>query len=110
VLDSAHVPEDELTMSPDNSVTDRLLNEARKKTARQESSTVGKVAVALGALALLCSPISIVGWVLGLAAVGTGVSAVNRPASAKLAKIAITLGVLAILVGVFFFTLNIARH
>ena len=109
MLDSAHVPEDELTMSPDNSVTDRLLNEARKKTARQESPTVGKVAVALGALAMLCSPISIVGWVFGLAAVGTGISAVKRPATAKLAKIAITLGVVAIMVGVFFFSLNLVR-
>lgn len=96
-------------MSPDNSVADRLLTEARKKTARQESPTVGKIAVAIGALALIGSPISIVGWILGLAAVGTGVAVVNRPATAHLAKIAITLGALAILVGVFFFTLNIAR-
>lgn len=97
-------------MSSENDVADRLLNEARKKTARQQDgSMLGKIALGIGIVAALVSPISILGWVFGLAAVGTGVAAVRRPASAKLAKIAITLGVLAILVGVFFFTLNIAR-
>ena len=97
-------------MSSENDVTDRLLGEARKKTARQQDgSTLGKVALGVGIVAALVSPISILGWIFGLAAIGTGVAAVRRPAAAKLAKIAIGLGVLAILVGVFFFTLNLAR-
>ena len=91
-------------MSSENDVADRLLAEARKKTAKQESPKLGKISLIVGIIALIVSPISILGWVLGLAAVGTGVTAVRRPASTKQPKIAIVLGVLAILVGVFFFT------
>jgi predicted transporter len=68
------------------------------------------VALIVGALALLVSPISILGWIVGAAAIGLGVAAVRRPAAAKQAKIAMVLGGLAILVGVFFFTLNVALH
>lgn len=96
-------------MTSENTVADRLLTDARKKTAKQESPGLGKVALLVGALALLVSPISIAGWIAGAAAVGIGGVAVRRPAAAKLAKIAIALGVAAILVGVFFFTLNIAK-
>ncbi len=92
-------------MSSENPVADRLLTDARKKTAKQESGGIGKVALIIGALAVLASPISIAGWVLGAAAVGTGVVGVRRPLAAKLSKIAIALGVVAILIAVFFFTL-----
>jgi hypothetical protein len=95
-------------MSQDNTVADRLLAEARKKTARQQSPVLGKVALIVGIVALVASPISIVGWVGGLAAIGLGIAAVRNPDTAKLAKIAMGLGFAAILVGVFFFTLNIA--
>ena len=97
-------------MSPDNSVTDRLLNEARKKTARLDSPALAKAALIVGVVAVLASPISIAGWILGAIAVGLGVPGVQRPASAKQAKIAIALGVVAILIGVFFFTWNIAQR
>lgn len=97
-------------MSSDNTVADRLLSDARKKTAKQESPMLGKVALIVGAIALLVSPISIAGWIAGVTAVGLGGAAMRRPASTKQAKIAIALGVVAILVGVFFYTLNIARH
>jgi hypothetical protein len=97
-------------MSSENDVADRLLAEARKKTAKQESPKLGKISLIIGIIALIVSPVSIAGWVFGLAAVGTGVTAVRRPASTKQPKIAIALGVLAILVGVFFFTLNVASH
>lgn len=97
-------------MSTENTVADRLLNDARKKTARQESASIGKVSLIIGVIALLVSPISIAGWVLGLAALVTGGIGVQRPAAAKQAKIALVLGAAAILVGVFFFTLNIARY
>ncbi|MCE0763993.1 hypothetical protein LWC35_13880 [Pseudonocardia kujensis] len=95
-------------MSQDNPVADRLLAEARKKTARQKSPALGKIALVIGIIALVASPVSIVGWVGGLAAIGVGIAAVRNPDTAKLAKIAMGLGFAAILVGVFFFTLNIA--
>ncbi|MCE3553697.1 hypothetical protein LWC33_19840 [Pseudonocardia sp. RS11V-5] len=95
-------------MSQENPVADRLLAEARKKTARRQSPVLGKVALVIGIVALVASPISIVGWVGGLAAIGVGIAAVRNPDTAKLAKIAMALGFAAILVGVFFFTLNIA--
>lgn len=97
-------------MSSENDVADRLLNEARKKSARQgDASILGKVALGVGIVALVVSPVSILGWIVGLGAVGTGIAGVRKPESATLSKIAIALGVAAILVGVFFFTLNIAR-
>jgi hypothetical protein len=95
-------------MSSENDVADRLLSEARKKTAKQDSPKMGKVALIVGIIAVIVSPISILGWIFGAAAVGTGVVAVRRPVSMKRGKIAIVLGVVAILVGVFFFTLNLA--
>ncbi len=97
-------------MSSENDVADRLLAEARKKTAKQESPKLGKISLIIGIIALIVSPVSIAGWIFGLAAVGTGVTAVRRPAASKQPKIAIALGVLAILVGVFFYTLNVASR
>lgn len=96
-------------MSTDKTVADRLLDEARAKSARSESPTIGKIALIVGVVAVLVSPISILGWVFGAAAIGVGVTAVRRPQAAKQAKIAMLLGTVAILVGVFFFTLNIAQ-
>jgi hypothetical protein len=89
-------------------VADRLLSEARKKTKRESSPILAKAALIVGVIALLVSPISIAGWVVGVAAIGMGVPAINRP-EGKRAKIAIVLGFAAILVATFFFTLNIAR-
>jgi hypothetical protein len=107
---SWHLLSPEELMSSENDVTDRLLSEARKKTAKQDSSTMGKVALIVGIIAVIASPISILGWILGAAAVGTGVVAVRRPVSQKRGKIAIVLGVVAILVGVFFFTLSLTLY
>jgi len=95
-------------MSPDNSVADRLLSEARKKTARTESPTLGKVALLVGVIAVVVSPVSILGWLVGATALGMGYSAAKRPVSQKRGRIAMVLGFTAILVGVFFFTLLIA--
>ena len=64
-------------MSSENDVADRLLAEARKKTAKQESPKLGKISLIIGIIALIVSPVSIAGWVFGLAAVGTGVTAVQ---------------------------------
>lgn len=96
-------------MSTDKTVADRLLAEARAKTAREESPTLGKIALVVGVVALLASPISILGWVFGAAALGLGGAASRRPVSVKQARIAMVLGVAAILVGLFFFSLNVAR-
>jgi hypothetical protein len=95
-------------MSQENTVADRLVTDARKKTARQEGPALGKVSLIVGIIALVASPISIAGWVLGLVAIGLGVAAVRKPETAKLAKIAMVLGFAALVVGTFFFTLNIA--
>jgi len=95
-------------MSQENTVADRLVSDARKKTARQEGSSLGKVSLVVGIIALVASPISIAGWIGGVIAIGLGIAAVRSPQGAKLGKIAIGLGFAAILVGTFFFTLNIA--
>ena len=96
-------------MSSENTVAGRLLKNARKKTAKSESPALGKAALIVGTIAMAVSWISILGWIVGAAAIGLGAAAVRRPASAKQAKTAMTLGVGAILIGVFFFTLNVAR-
>jgi hypothetical protein len=95
-------------MSSENTVADRLLEDARKKTAKSESPALGKAAFIVGIVALLVSWISILGWIFGAIALGLGAAAVRRPVSAKQAKIAMALGGAAILIGVFFFTLNVA--
>jgi hypothetical protein len=98
-------------MSTDN-VTDRLLSDARRKAARQESvqegARPGKIALIVGIIAVVVSPVSILGWIGGATALGLGARAVRHPAAAKQARIAMVLGFAAILVGVFFFTLSIA--
>ena len=68
------------------------------------------MALIVGVIALLVSPVSILGWIVGTAAVVTGAMAVKHPAAAKQGKIGIGLGVAAILIGLFFFTLNIAMR
>jgi hypothetical protein len=95
-------------MSSDNSVTDRLLNEARRKTARTGSPKLGKAALIVGVVAVIVSPVSILGWVVGAVALGMGYSAAQRPVSKKRGRIAMVLGFAAILIGVFFYTLTIA--
>ena len=95
-------------MSSENSVTDRLLNEARKKTARTGSPKLGKAALIVGVLAVIVSPVSILGWLVGAVALGMGYSAAQRPVSKKRGRIAMVLGFAAILIGVFFYTLTIA--
>ena len=95
-------------MSSDNTVADRLLDEARRKTAREESPALGRAAMIVGIVALVVSPISIAGWIVGAVAVGLGVAALRRTAPPKQARIGIALRVAAILIGVFFYTLVIA--
>ena len=97
-------------MSTENTIADRLLADARRKTAKSESPTLGKAALIVGGIALLVSSISILGWIFGATAIGVGAAAVRRPVSAKHAKIAMAMGGAAILIGVFFYTLNVAMR
>jgi len=94
-------------MSTDNT-TDRLLTDARKKTASEESPTLGKVAFIVGIIALVTSLFPPAGWALGAVALGLGFAASRRPVTAKQGRTAMILGVAAILVGVFSYTLTIA--
>jgi hypothetical protein len=95
-------------MDSDNTVADRLVGDARRKTAKHESPGLGKVAMIIGIIALVVSPISIAGWVVGGAAIVVGVLAVRRPVPPEQARIGIILGAAAVLVGVFFYTLALA--
>jgi hypothetical protein len=95
-------------MSSDNTVTDRLIDDARKKTAKNESPALGKAAMIVGIVALIVSPISIAGWIVGAVALGMGIAAVRRAAPRKQAKIAIGLGAAALFIATFFYTLAIA--
>jgi hypothetical protein len=97
-------------MSTENPIADRLLEDARRKTAKSESPALGKAALIVGAFALFVSPISIAGWIFGAVTIGLGLAAARRPVSAKKAKIAMLLGGAAILIGVFFYTLNVALN
>lgn len=96
-----------MTAAP-NPVAERLLLEARKKAARQQSTVLARVALAIGLVAVLVSPISILGWTVGGTALCLGIAAARRPNGTEQARIAIGLGFAAILIGVFFFTMNIA--
>ncbi|GAA1274200.1 hypothetical protein GCM10009609_41740 [Pseudonocardia aurantiaca] len=97
-------------MSTENTIAERLLEDARKRTAKNESPTLGKAALIVGGIALLVSWISILGWIFGAIAIGLGATAVRRPVSARQAKIAMALGGAAVLIGVFFYTLNVAMR
>src|SRR4051794_33996369 len=97
-------------MDPDNTVADRLLGDAPAPTPQNQSPRPGKIAMIIGIVALVVSPISIAGWIVGAAAVGTGVTALRRPVPPKQARIGIALGAAAILVGVFFYTLALTIH
>ena len=95
-------------MDSDNTVADRLVGDARRKTAKHQSPGLGRTAMIIGIVALVVSPISIAGWIVGATAVGVGIAAVRRPVPPKQARIGIILGAAAILVGVFFYTLALS--
>ncbi len=99
-------------MSNENTVADRLLTDARKKGARQESSTLAKVALATSILAVLSLLFLIYpfapAWPLGAAAVIMGGIATKRTTGKTMAWIACTVGFLAICAATFFYTLVMA--
>lgn len=91
-------------MSADNT-TDRLLADARAKTARDASPLLGKISVIVGVIALLTCLAPVVVWPLGGIAVILGGVAMLRPASAAQGRIGLILGILAIFAGVFVYNL-----
>jgi hypothetical protein len=97
-------------MTSDNPTADRLLNDARKKTAAQERPLLAQIGMALGAIGIVSGPlVPGAGWGLGLIAAVLGGVSLQRPAVAKLAKIALVLGIGAILVATFRFSLYMAH-
>ena len=89
-------------MSTENPVAARLLQDARRRTAKSESPKLGKAAV-------IVSPVPILALALGATALGLGSAASRRPVSARRAKIAMLLGTAAILLGAFFYIFFITR-
>jgi hypothetical protein len=100
-------------MSTENPVADRLVNDARKKTARQGSPLLARIALGISILAMLASPFLLFGyplvWAVGGIAVITGGVAVQRSVARKTAWAACIIGFVAICVGTFLYTLLIAR-
>lgn len=95
-------------MPSDDAIADRLIDEARRKIARNESPALGRAAMIVGTVALVVSPIAIAGWLVGATALGMGLSAARRDAPPREARIGVGLGVAAILIGSFFYTLAVA--
>ncbi|MGI8815539.1 MAG: hypothetical protein ACR2G2_09780 [Pseudonocardia sp.] len=90
-------------MTSDNPTADRLLSDARKKTAALESPMLAYIGIALAAIGLIvgATVIPLVGWVLGAAAVALGGVSLKRDMAVKLARIALIIGALAILAATF---------
>ncbi|MDQ2706415.1 MAG: hypothetical protein M3Z25_01680 [Actinomycetota bacterium] len=90
-------------MTSDNPTADRLLSDARKKTAALESPMLAYIGIALAAIGLIvgATVIPLVGWVLGAAAVALGGVSLKRDVAVKLARIALLIGVVAILATTF---------
>lgn len=97
-------------MSTHNAITDRLITDARRKIAKQERAvaTRGRTAMIVGIVALVVSPMSVAGWVLGAVTLGLGTASMRRPESARHARIALVLGLSALAVATFFETFSIA--
>lgn len=95
-------------MSPDNTVADRLVADDRRHAAAQDSTGRGRTAMIIGIVALVVSPIGVLGWIIGAAAVGVGAVSLRRPGSSRQARIAVILGLAAIVVATFFETLSIS--
>lgn len=96
-------------MSSDNTVAERLLTDARKKSARQESPTLAKVALGTSILAVLSLMVMVypfaLAWPIGGAAVIMGGIATKRTVGKRMAWAACTIGFLALCSGTFFYTL-----
>jgi len=92
-------------MSSDNPTADRLLDDARKKTAARQSPVLAGIAIAIAIVGAVCLVVlgdatqaASTGWSTGAIAVALGAASIKRDAAVKLAKAALVLGVLVILV------------
>jgi hypothetical protein len=102
-------------MTSDNPTADRLLNDARKKTASLESPLLAQIGIGIGALGVVLGLVSLaflspfsspaVAWGTGIIAMLLGGISLKRGAGGNLAKIALILGVAAFLIGTFRFCL-----
>jgi hypothetical protein len=97
-------------MSSDNPTADRLVDDARKKTAAEQSpvlAIVGIVFALIGAGCLVAlgdaTQAALAGWITGAIAVGLGFTSLKKGAAAGISKVALVLGVIVILVGTFTF-------
>lgn len=97
-------------MSNKSEVADRLLTDARKRTAKAENPTLAKAALVVGVIAVLVSWISLAGWVFGATAIGLAAPGARGTTVKRRAMIAIGLGWAALVIATFFFTLNISRR
>lgn len=107
-------------MSSDNPTADRLLNDARKKSADQAKPPLALAGIGIGAVGVLLGIIGLPGtgvtpmtlpiicWVTGVIAAVLAVVVLKKQVGVKWAKLALVLGVASILVGTFLFTYYIA--
>lgn len=93
-------------MRSDNRVAERLLHEARRKTAQLESPTFGRVSLGAGILAVLACPVPVAAWTLAAITLAIALVAHARPASARNARVATVLAGVAILLGIAVFALT----
>jgi hypothetical protein len=100
-------------MSTENPVANRLVNDARKKTARQGSPLLARIALGISILAVISAPFLLFGyplvWAVGGIAVIAGGIAVQRSVAKKTAWAGCIIAFLAICAGTFIYTLLISR-
>ena len=87
---------------------DRMFTEVRRRAAAQRTAGRGRTAMITGIVALVVSPVGVLGWIIGAVALGLGAVSLRQPSSARHARIAMILGFGAIIVATFFETLSIS--
>ena len=95
-------------MSSEHAVADRMLTGVRRRAAAQRSAGRGRTAMITGIVALVVSPVGVLGWIIGAVALGLGAVSLRQPGTARQARIAIILGFGAIIVATFFESLSIS--
>jgi hypothetical protein len=97
-------------MSSDNPTADRLVSDARKKTASQGSPVLAWIGIAIAVVGAACLVLigdatqgATAGWVTGAIAAALGATSIKKGVAGNLAKVALVLGVIVILVATFIF-------
>jgi hypothetical protein len=96
-------------MSSENIIAGRSAPGAGHEATDREQAALGTAAVVVGGVAVLVSPISILGWIAGVTALGMGTAAALRPVSTRQGSTALALGAVAILISAAFFAMHIAQ-